>query len=343
MKLGIIGLPQSGKKTVFEALTKTQVPEGQKREKRIGTVAVPDQRVDVLSEMYRPRKTTFAQVEYLLPASSESDPAKKDAGSWTQVRDAEALVHVVRNFPVPGLEEPEPFKDVRSLFQELILADLVTVEKRVERIEWEKKRGKGSDQQEHALLLECRETLEQELPLWKKNHLAAHQLLKGFAFLSAKPTLVLFNNEEGCEQAPSVDGLIPPEQCMVIRGKLEGELAHLTDEEAQDFLSAYHITQSAMHRVIRSSYELLGLISFFTVGEDEVRAWTIRRETSAADAAGVIHSDIKKGFIRAEVLSYQDLMAAGSYAEARKKGMVRLEGKTYSVADGDIINFRFNV
>lgn len=343
MKLGIIGLPHAGKKTVFEALTKAQVPECQKREKRIGTVAVPDQRVDVLSEMYRPRKTTYAQVEYVLPAVGEADPGRKEPGSWTQVRDAEALVQVVRNFPMPGFDQPEPCQDIRSLFQELILADLVTVEKRLERIEWEKKRGKRIDLQEQAVLSECRETLEQEFPIWKKDHLAAHQLLKGFAFFSAKPTLVLFNNEEDSEQAPYVDGLIPPEQCMVIRGKLESELAHLADEEAQDFLSAYQITQSAMQRVIRRSYELLGLMSFFTVGEDEVRAWTIRKETSAVDAAEVIHSDIKKGFIRAEVLPYQDLMAAGSYPEARKKGMVRLEGKTYPVADGDIINFRFNV
>lgn len=343
MKLGIIGLPQSGKKTVFEALTKAQVPEGHNREKRIGTVAVPDQRVNILRELYRPRKTTYAQVEYLLPAARESDPGTKEPSCWAQVREAEALVQVVRNFPLAGYDDPEPYRDVRALLQELILADMVTVEKRLERIDREKKRGKRIDPQEQAVLTEVRETLEQEFPLWKNDRLVAHHLLKGFAFLSAKPLLVLFNNEEGSEQAPYVDGLVPPEQCLVIRGKLEGELARLTDEEARDFLSEYRIGESATHRVVRTSYELLGLISFFTVGEDEVRAWTIREKTTAVEAAEVIHSDIKKGFIRAEVLSYQDLMAAGSYAEARKKGMVRLEGKTYIVADGDIINFRFNV
>ena len=167
--------------------------------------------------------------------------------------------------------------------------------------------------------------------------------MRGFALLSAKPMLVLFNNDDETPQLPEVGQLTEAEECLVIRGKLEDELAQMPPEDAAAFLSEFDISESATDRVIQKSYEILGLISFFTVGEDEVRAWTIRKATQAVDAAEAVHSDMKKGFIRAEVLAYDDLMAAGSYAEARKKGTVRLEGKTYEVKDGDIINFRFNV
>jgi len=167
--------------------------------------------------------------------------------------------------------------------------------------------------------------------------------LKGFAFLSAKPKLVLFNNEDENDQLPDTDPVFAEEETMVIRAKLEQELGQMSPEEADEFLTEFKVTASAMDRVIKRSYALQGLISFFTVGDDEVRAWTIREDTPALDAADVIHSDIKKGFIRAEVVAYSDLMAAGSHAQARKNGTVRLEGKTYPVADGDIINFRFNV
>jgi len=187
------------------------------------------------------------------------------------------------------------------------------------------------------------ENLENEIPLRHVPELASASVLRGYAFLSAKPVLVLFNNEDEDEDRPKE---ITPEtegETMVIRGKLEQELAQMTDEEAAEFLAAFSITASAMDRVLKRSYDLLGLISFFTVGEDEVRAWTIRKDTDAVDAADVIHSDIKKGFIRAEVVAYDDLMDAGSHAEARKRGTVRLEGKTYKVRNGDIINFRFNV
>ena len=173
--------------------------------------------------------------------------------------------------------------------------------------------------------------------------LAAAPLLRGFAFLSAKPVLVLFNNEDDDDQMPGEFSAEAAEEHMIIRGKLEQELAQMTDEEAAEFLAEFSIIASAMDRVLKRSYDLLGLISFFTVGEDEVRAWTIRKDTNAVDAADVIHSDIKKGFIRAELVAYDDLMDAGSHAEARKRGTVRLEGKTYKVQNGDIINFRFNV
>jgi GTP-binding protein YchF len=344
MRLGIIGLPQSGKTTVFEALTRSVAADGNRQESRIGTITVPDQRVDTLSGMYSPRKTIFTRVEYFLPGKGErGGAAKNDQSIWTQVRDCDALIHAVRNFSGYGLEAPSPKADVAVIDQELIISDLVVVEKRLERLALDERRGKKPNPEEITLLGRCKEHLENEAPLRRFPDIAAAKLLRGFAFLSAKPMLMLFNNEDEDDRLPDEDSLPPGEECMVIRAKLEQELAQMSDDEAQDFLSEFNITASATDRVIMRSYDLMGLISFFTVGEDEVRAWTIGRDTEAVDAAEVIHSDIKKGFIRAEVLAYDDLMEAGTYAEARKKGTVRLEGKTYRVCDGDIINFRFNV
>lgn len=340
MKLGIIGLAGSGKSTIFEALTQNISELDNKGEDRIGTIQVPDNRVDVLSGMYQPKKTIYAQVEYFLPAMRGK---KKDQNIWNLVRDCDALIHVVRNFGGYASEEPASYKDFLELDQELIIADLVVIEKRIERLELDKRRGKKVSQEEASLLNECLKNLENETPLRKFPELAFAPLLRGYAFMSAKPMLVLFNNEEDDDGLPDIKDLASREDCMIIRGKLERELAQMSEEEAKEFLSEFNITESAMDRVIRRSYDLQGLISFFTVGEDEVRAWTIKKNTPAVDAAEVIHSDIKKGFIRAEVLAYDDLMDAGTYPEARKKGTVRLEGKTYEVQDGDIINFRFNV
>jgi GTP-binding protein YchF len=344
MKLGIIGLPQSGKTTVFEALTKNISESTHKGEDRIGTVRVPDSRIDKLSAMYEPQKTTYAQVEYFLPGSAK---AKKDQtpdqSIWTAARDCDALIHVIRNHAAAGFEDKSPYDKFRHLDQELILSDLVVVEKRLERLELDHKRGKKMDPEEQALLIDCRRNLENEIPLRRVPELAAARQLRGFALLSAKPMLVLFNNDDEDERLPEIIHLTETEECLVIRGKLEHELAQMPPEDAAAFLAEFNISESATDRVIQRSYELLGLISFFTIGKDEVRAWTIKKATQAVDAAEAVHSDMKKGFIRAEVLAYNDLMEAGSYAEARKKGTVRLEGKTYDVKDGDIINFRFNV
>lgn len=340
MKSGLIGLPGTGKTVVFEALTGNIDPSGGKGENRIGTVRVPDHRVDALGSMYRPQKITYAQVEYFLPARG----AEKERGSqWTPVRDCDALIHVLRNFKAYGLEPPHPADDIRTVDQELVLADYVVAEKRVERLELDRRRGKAVDPEELTRLQQCITLLEDQIPLRHRPDLAESSLLRGFAFLSAKPMLMLFNNDDEDEALPDLGESIGSENCLVIRGKLEQELAQMTGEEAEAFLKEFHIAAAATDRVIAKTYRLLGLISFFTVGDDEVKAWTIRSGISALDAADVIHSDMKKGFIRAEVLAYEDLMAAGSYAEARKHGSVRLEGKTYTVQDGDIINFRFNV
>jgi len=340
MKSGLIGLSGAGKTVVFEALTGNIDPTGGKGENRIGTVRVPDPRVDRLSAMYQPKKTTYAQVEYFLPARG----AEKDrSGQWSPVRDCDALIHVVRNFRSYGLEPPDPSGDIRTIDQELMLADLIVAEKRLERLELDQRRGKPIDAEEHSQVRRCLELLENETPLRNRAELADSPLLRGFAFLSAKPMLILFNNDDEDEEPPEPPDPIDPDSCLVIRGKLEQELAQMSGEEAAAFLKEFHISASATDRVVSKTYSLLGLISFFTVGDDEVKAWTIRRGTSALEAADVIHSDMKKGFIRAEVLAYEDLLASGSYAEARKRGSVRLEGKTYGVRDGDIINFRFNV
>jgi ribosome-binding ATPase len=342
MKLGIVGRSGAGKTTVFEALTKCRLDNPQRKESRIGTVRVPDERVQKLSAIYQPRKTIFAQVEYFLPIVDEHTREKsREQNLWTQVRDCDALIHVIRNFSVYGEDPASPTADFHALEQELILIDLVAVEKRLERLVIDQKRGKKPDTEEIALLEQCHTHLNNETALRHFPELAESRVLRGYAFLSAKPLLVLLNNPDEDENLPS--GPWAPDAALVLRGKLEQELSRMAPEEAQVFLAEYGIRESAMDRVIARSYQLLGLISFFTVGEDEVRAWTIARSTAAVEAAEVIHSDIKKGFIRAEVLAYRDLMAAGNYAEARKQGTVRLEGKTYAVQDGDIINFRFNV
>ncbi|MCK5486098.1 MAG: DUF933 domain-containing protein, partial [Desulfobacterales bacterium] len=332
MRLGIIGLPRSGKSTIFDALTKNIAGTEHKGEDRIAVIRVPDDRLGALSQMYNPKKTTYAQVEYFLPGYKKDSP--KDQSIWTSVRNCDALLHVVRNHAAYGFEKPSPLEDFIKLDQEFILSDLVVAEKRLERIELDRQRGNTIDNEEQALLDECRATLENEIPIRKRSDLALARKLRGFTFLSAKPVVVVFNNEDDNDRLPDVKELTSKEACLVVRGKLEQELAQMPPEEAAEFLAEFNIPASAMDRVIQQSYALLELISFFTVISNEVRAWTLKRKTPALDAADVIHSDMKKGFIRAEVVSFQDLMDAGSYAEAKKRGTVRLEGKTYEVQEG---------
>ncbi len=345
MKLGIIGLPGAGKSTLFEALTKIVMDESSRKpEDRLGTIKVPDERVDRLSVMFSPQKTIFAQVEYLLPYIPMQKPGKKgDETAWTTVRTCDALIHIIRNFRGFGDEPATPLEDFAKVNEEMIFADLLVVEKRLERLELDQKRGKKADPEELRLLAECKEMLEKEEPLRYRPELATAPLLRGFTFLSGKPMLIVFNNEDDDEKLPDIGDALADEHFLVIRGSLEHELAQMDEKDTKEYLAEFNITTSAMDRMITLSYELLGLISFFTVGPDEVRAWTIKKDTKAVDAAEVIHSDIKKGFIRAEVVAYKDLLEAGSYKDARQRGTVRLEGKTYPVQDGDIIEFRFNV
>ena len=344
MRLGIIGLPFSGKTTLFEAITGNIVMPHKKTEAHMGTVSVPDERVNKLSLIYRPKKVTYGQIEYFLPGRQNKTPKKSDVQSiWTQVRDCDAIIHVLRNFRLPGLSQPDPVKNFRQLDQELILSDLMVVEKRLERFEQDKKRHRDVNSEEEALLLQSRELLEKEIPLRKHPELAASPLLRGYGFLSGRPMLVIFNNSDDDSKMPDARNSLPDEECIVVRCKLEREIAQMSSEDSAAFLSEFDITEPVVNRVIKQSYRLLGLISFLTVGSDEVRAWTVKKNTTAQDAAEAIHSDIKKGFIRAEVVSYNDFISAGSYVEAKKSGFVRLEGKNYIVQDGDIIDFRFNV
>lgn len=348
MKLGIVGLPQSGKSTIFAALVGARGQREDhgpsKAEARVATVTVLDERVDFLVKKYQPKKTTYAKVEYLLPSRiPTSSPSKSEGGALNQVRICDAILEVLRNFQGPGGAQPVPERDFFRLEEEMILNDLAVAEKRIERIELDRKRGKEEGQKEYSLLKSCCESLERGEPLRNRPELASEPLLKGFTFLSAKPILVIVNNEDEDEALPEWHHKPPGVDPMVVRGRLEMEIAAMPPEEAEEFIEAYNIQESALDRVIRSSYQTLNRISFFTVISDEVRAWSIDAGTQALEAAGAVHSDMKKGFIRAEVLSFEDLKTHGSFKEAKKAGVVRLEGKEYEVKDGDIIGFRFNV
>jgi GTP-binding protein YchF len=345
MRLGIIGLAESGKSTVFQALTGVKPEQPTHKGHSIVTVRVPDQRVDALKGLFKPDKTVYAQLEYVLPHSETMYQldGQGDEHLWNDVRTCDALIHVVRNFPRLGEETPNPREDFLRLETDMIFADLVVVERRMERLDLDKKRGKEISAEERHLLEESLRMLEEQRPLRDDPELASAHLLKGYTLLSAKPVLVVFNNDDEDENPPPWEE--PPELCqpLVVRGKLETELAELSPEDAAEFLAEYNVKGSTIERVIQHSCGVLGLIAFFTIAHKEVRAWMVPQGSAASDAAGVIHSDMKKGFIRAEVVAYDELMAAGTYQQAKKEGKVRLEGKTYIVQDGDIVTFHFNV
>ncbi|MGA2225997.1 MAG: DUF933 domain-containing protein [Syntrophobacteraceae bacterium] len=347
MKLGITGLGRAGKTTVFNALTRRSgesVPSGGQVVPALGVVAVPDPRVDWLSALYHPKKTTHAQITYMdlqgIPGMADN---KREYMSLllTHMRPMDALIMVVRNFPDSVLGASDSARDLRELEDEFLIADLASVEKRLEKLDAELKRGKKPTGAEKELLEKCAEILNAEQPLRTHPDLANAPELRGYTFLSAKPLLVMVNNSDEDDAMPSVS--LRSAEGIVVRGKIEMELAQLSSEEAESFRQDFGIAESALDRVIKSSFALLDQITFLTVGEDEVRAWTIGRDTHAVEAAGAIHSDIQRGFIRAEVVAYEDLKKAGDYATARKHGTVRLEGKNYLVQDGDVINFRFNI
>ncbi len=349
MKIGIIGLSCSGKTTIFNAITgqkaETSAFQGGKREPNLAEVNVPDDRLYRLSEMYSPKKTTPARIHFVDIAGSVSTQEEgKQGGDLEEIlnllRPADALLHVVRNFDLAG-QPPDPQQDFESIESELILADLITVEKRLERLEKDTKRGKKPDPEEFALLKDAKKLLDSGHALRENSDIAEAKKLKGYTFLSAKPVIVVLNTGD---DNTSISLTLPKSvDLMEIKGKLEMEITQLDPEDASVFRQDLGLEEPATSLLIRKSYELLGLISFFTVGEDEVKAWTIRQGTNAHKAAGAIHSDIEKGFIRAEVVGYNDLISAGTYHQAQKQGKVRLEGKEYIVQDGDVIQFRFNI
>lgn len=347
MKLGIFGAPASGKSTILAALTGARGDAGHDRARtdtRLAAITVPDERIDFLSGLYRPKKTTCARIEYMLPPPPHGATApRSESGIWSRLRTCDALLHVVRNFSGPGGIPPQPEKDLDGLEEEMIVSDMAVLEKRIERLKEDRKRGKKPEPGEEELLGTCLGLLEQGDPLRTDPGLAEHPSLKGFALLSAKPILVIMNNDDDDETAPEPSKPLGNVETIVVRGRLEKDIAEMTPEEAEEFISAYNIKESALDRVIASSFRLLKRISFFTVNPDELKAWPIRSGTRALEAAGSVHSDIMKGFIRAEVVSYDDLHMSGNFQEAKKAGLVRLEGKEYVVRDGDVITFRFNI
>jgi hypothetical protein len=359
LRAALIGFPSSGKTTLFQLMTSAKDAPRGKGDVNIGISKVPDDRLDKLTAMYNPRKRVPATVEFtdlIAPARTGAQALVDVAG----YKNADALVHVVRAFRDPAVAHPsgsiDPARDAQAMEDELLLADLGVAERRLERIEKDLKKGRTAElEKERDLVQRCREALEEGKPL-RTLELTGDDLkrLRGFQFLSAKPLLLVINLDEediadvgaSVERAAAQTGLTgfgthAATRAVALCAKIELEIAQLDGGDAAAFLADLGLAESGLDRVIRTSYDLLGYISFFTVGEDECRAWSIARGTPAQLAASEIHSDIARGFIRAEVVAYDALTSRGSMAACRDHGEVRLEGKEYIVQDGDIINFRF--
>ena len=359
MKVSVIGLSNSGKTTVFNALTgqniETTLYPTTSGEPNRGIVKVPDARIDKLSEIFRPKKTTYATIEYLDYIGMTKGDMDQNRKVFDLIKDADAVVQVVRFFPddtvIHPLETVDAARDVETLELELIFGDLDLIEKRLERMEQGAKRGKKPNEIEKRLLLKCKEYLEKETALRDVQFSDEEKnAMKPLQFLSTKPEVLVLNIGEKDLNTDHIRKLqatlqtrFPSLSVITLCGKIEMEIAQLSAGEKEPFLEELGIDEPASNKLIHTCYAILGLVSFFTVGEDEVKAWTVRKQIHALSAAGKIHSDIERGFIRAEVISFEDFISAGSMQAAKEKGLLRLEGKTYEVKDGDIINFRFNV
>lgn len=346
-----------GKTSLFKILTKARLDAHamHSRDAHVGVASVPDERLDRLSALYHPKKTTHATVEYVDVAAIGQEALQEQAYS-DRLREVDSLIHVLRAFEdpaIPHVGELDPRKAALDVEADLIVSDMVQIDKRMERLEKDLKRSKTPDLvREHELLTMCKAQLEAERPIREGDPSADDKKrLRGFAFLSQKPILYVVNIGESAELGKALEAAVarfglaelasrPNAGATAICGKVEAELAEMSDEEAAEFLESYGLTESGLARLIRKTYELLGLISFLTVGEDECRAWTVPRGVRAQDAAGVIHTDLEKHFIRAETIRWDELLAAGSEANARSKGTLRLEGKDYIVQDGDVMNIR---
>ena len=363
MKLTIIGLPKSGKTTIFNALTMGNAEVAAYSSSlttNIGVAKVPDVRVTDLESIYHPKKTTFAEVNYTdVAGSPKTLGTGKEAGGelLNYLTTADALTQVVRVFPDEDIPHPEgsvdPERDMATLDLELVLSDMAIIERKLKKLELTLKRAKTSEREEYlkeqSLLQNIQRKLEQETPI-REQGLSQRELrsLSNYQFLTAKPMLIILNiGENQIAQAENMESQVtsthPKFTVVAIPGKLEMELEQLNEDEAKEFRESIGLGTPALNRIITTSYYSLGLISFFTTGPDEVKAWTVNKGTTAPQAAGKIHSDIERGFIRAEVISYDDLKSCGNLAEARKRGTLRKEGREYIVHDGDIINFLFHV
>ena len=359
MEIGIVGLPYAGKSTIFSTLLKhkSSAPGG-KQSAEHGVVKVPDARLNKLTAMFNPKKEVPATIEYVKVPGMDTE-SKSGQGMPPQflanLKNVDALLVVIRDFenefyPHP-LDRIDPAADMDYIHSEFLLSDLVIVENRFEKLsKLVPKTQDEKDKRELELMTRLKEQLEQEKPLRELSFSEHEQMImKGYQFLSAKPILFVINiaedrlpEAEVIEQELSVHAG-PACGITSLSAEIEKELSELSAEDAAVFMEDLGISEPALAKLIRKSYELMGLISFFTVGEDECRSWPIRRGTIAQKAAGVIHSDLEKGFIRAETVAYDDLIAQGSLAACKEKGLLRLEGKEYVVQDGDILNIRFNV
>ena len=358
MKTGIIGLPQVGKTSLFKILTKANVEDrgyANPREAHLGVAKVPDERLDKLASLYNPRKLMHATIEYADVAAVGQEALKESAYTNT-LRTVDALAHVVRAFDdpsIPHIGPVDPLRDIRNVDFDLVVSDLGQVEKRMERLEKDLKKMRSQElEREFDLIRRAKEHLESERPL-REMELTADdkKRIRGFMFLSQKPMLYVLNVSESTSLGEELEGTAekynlrevasrPNAGVTAICGKVEAELADMSDEDAVEFLSSYGLKESGLVRLVRKTYELLGMVSFFTVGEDECRAWTIERNSRAQTAAGAIHSDLEKHFIRAETIHWDQLLEAGSEANARARGALRLEGKDYIVQDGDVMHIR---
>lgn len=356
MLLGIIGLPNSGKTTVFNALTggdfQTSAATAGQLEINTATVHVPDQRIDHLSSIYQPRKTTYTQITYVDITGLEAGISK--GGLTGQFRSALAQVdgflHILRNFDDERIPHPygdiHPARDLAAIDSEFLLLDLLSVEARLEKIANEiRVKGKKAEKclvDERPLFERLKAHLEAEQPLRSlRLSVAEHKRIRGFGFLTLKPVLVVINaGDEAVDPRRLIQLPYPRASLVSIRGALEAEIAQLDEPDAALFMNEYGIGEPSRSKVIRLSYELMGIRSFFTVGQDEVRAWSFLEGATAPQAAGVIHSDLERGFIRAEVFRYDDVLEFGSEVAIKGAGKQRLEGKDYQVLDGDILNIR---
>jgi GTP-binding protein YchF len=361
MQVTIVGLPGSGKTTVFNALTgghaETGTFSGGRAAPNVGVVKVPDERLDRLSQLFNPKKTTHADVTYVDVAIPEGATREGTVQPdvLAQIRNADELLHVARAFDDPAGVPADPWRDVEALDTEFVIADLMVVEKRLEKLRTQGRHGSQAERDQAAREQELLERLEPSLSNGTPLRAAElsddeERLIRGYRFLTQKPVLVLLNLDEAT--LPQVGELEvagreryaqAQSDVVALAGKIEAELAELPAEDLPAFMQELGIAEASRGRVVRLTYALLGLLSFFTAGEDECRAWTIRRGDAAVDAAGAIHSDLARGFIRAEVVTYEDLIACGSMAEARRRGVLRQEAKTYQVRDGDVIEVLFNV
>ena len=343
MKIGIVGFAGSGKTTLFNALTGQSAPTGYGGGKvNLGAIKVPDRRVDRLAEIDDPKKVTYAEIAFADVPGGKGG-ASLDPQTLSRIREMEALVQVVRGFDA-GEGAPEPAREVREFEAELILSDMQVAEKRAERL-----RKDRSDMRQLALVERCLEQLGAEKPL---RGLGLEEVdaasLAGFAFLSLKPLMVVLSLPEGAsaEALPAELAAIAAEKgltVMALCGAMEAEIAALPPEDQREFLAELGQTEPASARFARAAFSMLDLITFLTHGPDECRAWPVRRGSTAVEAARAIHSDLARGFIRAEVIAFDDFDALGSEASCRDAGKLRIEGRDYVVSDGDICHVRFNV